>query len=88
MMALSVFPTISCLVPLLFFALAAPALSIDPWRNTSLPIAARVADLVSRLSLTEKGFLMSSTTPALDRLAIPAFNWGTTRLRAFRNDFV
>ncbi len=51
--------------------------SLDPWRNTSLPVPQRVADLVARLSLSEKGALLSSTTPAIERLGIPAFNWGT-----------
>jgi beta-glucosidase len=70
---------INCFACLLLFLLcaAAPALALDPWRNVSLPIDQRVADLVSRLTLMEKGELMASTTPALDRLGIPAFNWGT-----------
>jgi beta-glucosidase len=59
---------------LLFFSTVA---AIDPWRNTSLPIPERVSDLIFRLSLSEKGSLLSSTTPAIDRLGIPAFNWGT-----------
>ena len=62
---------------LLLLLSPANAVPLDPWRNTSLPVPERVADLLPRLSLAEKGSLMSSTTPAIDRLGIPAFNWGT-----------
>ena len=71
------FPPKSILAALLLLVSIAASSALDPWRNTSLPIPERVADLVSRLSLPEKGLLLSSTTPAIERLGIPAFNWGT-----------
>jgi beta-glucosidase-like glycosyl hydrolase len=71
------FPPKRLFVALLLLVCVAASSALDPWRNTSLPIPDRVADLVSRLTLSEKGLLMSSTTPSIDRLGIPAFNWGT-----------
>jgi beta-glucosidase len=44
---------------------------LDP----SKPIDARVADLVSRLSLEEKVYQMMNNTPAIPRLHIPEYNW-------------
>jgi len=43
--------------------------------NTSLPVDARVKDLVSRLTLKEKVDQMMYTAPAIPRLNIPAYNW-------------
>ncbi|MGN6604875.1 MAG: glycoside hydrolase family 3 C-terminal domain-containing protein [Ginsengibacter sp.] len=43
--------------------------------NTSLPINARVNDLVSRLTLKEKVDQLMYTAPAIPRLNIPAYNW-------------
>lgn len=45
------------------------------FRNTGLPIEARVKDLVSRLTLEEKVLQMMENAPAIDRLGIPAYNW-------------
>ena len=46
-----------------------------PFRDTELPIEARVNDLVSRLTLSEKVQLMKHQSPAIERLGIPAYNW-------------
>lgn len=46
-----------------------------PFRNPDLPIADRVQDLVSRLTLEEKAAQMQNLTPAIERLGIPAYNW-------------
>ena len=46
-----------------------------PFRDTELPIEARVNDLVSRLTLSEKVQLMKHQSPAIERLVIPAYNW-------------
>ncbi len=43
--------------------------------NTKLPIAERVADLISRLTIDEKVAQMMHRTPAIPRLGIPAYNW-------------
>jgi beta-glucosidase len=47
----------------------------DAYLNPSLPIDARVKDLVSRLSLEEKVYQMLNNAPAIPRLHIPAYNW-------------
>jgi beta-glucosidase len=46
-----------------------------PFNNTKLSFEKRVTDLVGRLTLEEKVAQMSNTTPAIDRLGIPAYNW-------------
>src|SRR5579875_2460011 len=46
-----------------------------PFQNPSLTIEQRVNDLVSRLTLEEKVSQMLNTTPAIDRLGIPAYDW-------------
>jgi beta-glucosidase len=60
--------------------LAAPRQSaseaIAPYRDISLPVEARVNDLVSRMTLDEKMAQLVYTSPAIDRLGIPAYNWG------------
>ena len=43
--------------------------------NTSLPVNARVNDLIARLTLQEKVDQMMNNSPAIDRLHIPAYNW-------------
>ena len=44
---------------------------LDPSR----PVATRVADLLSRLTLEEKVYQMMNNTPAIPRLQIPEYNW-------------
>jgi beta-glucosidase len=46
-----------------------------PFRNPSLSIEKRVNDLVSRLTLDEKVSQMLNSTPGIDRLGIPAYDW-------------
>ncbi len=46
-----------------------------PYQDPTLDIDARVADLISRLTLEEKAQLMRFKSPAIERLGIPAFNW-------------
>lgn len=46
-----------------------------PFRNTSLPLADRVNDLVSRMTLQEKADQLLFTAPAIPRLGIPSYNW-------------
>lgn len=46
-----------------------------PFQDPSLPIEKRVNDLVSRLTLEEKVAQMLNTTPAIDRLGIPPYDW-------------
>src|ERR1700710_3245503 len=46
-----------------------------PFQNGELPLEARVADLVSRLTLVEKAAQMLHEAPAIPRLGIPEYNW-------------
>ena len=45
------------------------------YRDPSLPIAARVDDLVNRMTLEEKVSQMAYDSPAIERLGIPKYNW-------------
>jgi beta-glucosidase len=45
------------------------------WKDAAQPVAARVNDLVRRLSLAEKVQQMRNTTPAIPRLGIPAYDY-------------
>lgn len=46
-----------------------------PFQNPTLPMEARVDDLVSRLTLEEKVAQMLNAAPAIDRLGIPSYDW-------------
>lgn len=46
-----------------------------PFQNPKLSTAARVNDLVSRLTLEEKVNQMLNSTPAIPRLEIPPYDW-------------
>jgi beta-glucosidase len=46
-----------------------------PFQNPSLSIDARVNDLVARLALKEKVSQMLNSTPAIERLGIPPYDW-------------
>jgi beta-glucosidase len=46
-----------------------------PFQNPSLPIAERVNDLVSRMTLQEKADQLLYTAPAIPRLGVPSYNW-------------
>jgi beta-glucosidase len=46
-----------------------------PFQNPDLAIDKRVDDLVGRLTLPEKVSQMLNSSPAIDRLGIPAYNW-------------
>lgn len=49
--------------------------NVAPYEDSSLPIAKRVDDLVSRMTLEEKVLQMQHTAPAIPRLRIPAYDW-------------
>ena len=46
-----------------------------PYLNPSLPIAQRVNNLVSRMTLAEKVRQMQHTAPAIPRLHVPSYDW-------------
>lgn len=72
------------LVPLLIgFAAVLPAATMAqqlPYQNPDLPAAARAADLCSRLTLEEKTQLMMNSSPAIERLGVPPFEWWSEAL--------
>jgi beta-glucosidase len=45
------------------------------FQNPDLPIADRVDDLVSRMTLEEKTGQLMFDAPAIERLEVPAYNW-------------
>ena len=46
-----------------------------PYMNPALPVAARVEDLVGRMTLEEKISQTLNNAPAIERLGIPAYEW-------------
>jgi len=46
-----------------------------PFRDPSLPTDARVADLLSRMTVKEKADQLLYTAPSIPRLGIPSYNW-------------
>lgn len=46
-----------------------------PFLDPSIPVDARVEDLISKLSLEEKASLMLYSSPAIERLGIQEYNW-------------
>ena len=51
-----------------------------PYQNPDLSPKERAADLCSRLTLEEKTKLMMNSSPAIERLGIPAFEWWSEAL--------
>lgn len=51
-----------------------------PYQNPALSAEERAADLCSRLTLEEKAKLMMNTSPAIERLGIPSFDWWSEAL--------
>ena len=54
---------------------AAPAPVAYAFQNPDLPVDARVADLLGRLTLEEKVGQMMNSAAAIPRLGIPAYDW-------------
>jgi beta-glucosidase len=67
-----ILPALFALAPLLAAQGTTPR---DSYLDSSLPFAARVDDLVSRMTLAEKIAQMQNDAPAIPRLHIPAYNW-------------
>ena len=68
-------------------ALMATAQSL-PYQNACLSAGERADDLLSRLTLEEKVSLMMDTSPAIERLGIPQFQWWNEALHGIgRNGF-
>ena len=62
-----------------FAQTTAPA-SDPPYLNPALPIAQRVDDLVSRMTLEEKASQLVNQARAIPRLNIPAYDWWSESL--------
>ena len=59
-----------------------------PYQNVNLSAAERADDLLGRLTLEEKVSLMMDTSPAIERLGIPQFQWWNEALHGVgRNGF-
>ena len=59
-----------------------------PYQNANLSAAQRADNLLSRLTLEEKVSLMMDTSPAIERLGIPQFQWWNEALHGIgRNGF-
>jgi beta-glucosidase len=65
------------LLPGLIILILSFSASAQPlvFRDASQPEAARVKDLLSRLTLEEKVSLLGYRSKSVDRLSIPAYNW-------------
>ena len=69
------------------FALTASAQML-PYQNPQLSAEERAEDLLGRLTLEEKTMLMMDTSPAIERLGIPKFQWWNEALHGVgRNGF-
>jgi beta-glucosidase len=67
-----------CSAVFLFFCIsvaAAFAQTIPAYKDTHLPIAQRVDDLVSKMTLEEKVSQMRDHAPAIPRLGVPKYDW-------------
>jgi beta-glucosidase len=66
-------------VPLLLVTVALVAVTAAQdtpvFRDPAAPLAARVADLIGRMTLQEKIDQLSSTATAIPRLEVPAYDW-------------
>ena len=67
------------------FGQQAPSGDRPAYLNPALPIDQRVDDLVSRMTVEEKASQFSSTSPAIPRLQIPAYNWWSEALHGVAN---
>jgi beta-glucosidase len=63
----------------------APTGERPAYLNPALPIDQRVDDLISRMTVEEKASQFSSTSPAVPRLQIPAYNWWSEALHGVAN---
>ena len=79
------FLTITLLIAIFNMAMGQELL---PYQDSNLSAEQRAEDLCSRLTLSEKVSLMMHTSPAIERLGIPQFNWWSEALHGVaRNGF-
>mgnify|MGYP006332964679 CR=1 FL=1 len=59
-----------------------------PYQNAALTAQQRADDLIARLTLEEKVSLMMDSSPAIERLGIPQFQWWNEALHGIgRNGY-
>ncbi|MGO8699933.1 MAG: glycoside hydrolase family 3 C-terminal domain-containing protein [Limisphaerales bacterium] len=60
----------------------------DPpiWRDSSLPLKTRAADLIRRMSLAEKVAQLQNGAPGIPRLGLPAYNYWNEALHGVANN--
>ena len=59
----------------LLFVSTSSLAQIPAYLNPALPLETRVQDLLQRMTLEEKASQLNNTSPAIERLQIPAYNW-------------
>ena len=67
-------------VGMLFVTPSPASAQLLPYQNPSLSAEERAEDLCKRLTLEEKSLLMMNSSPAIERLGIPAFDWWSEAL--------
>ena len=58
---------------------------VPPYLDPSLPINARVDDLISRMTLEEKASQLVNQARAIPRLQVPAYDWWSEALHGVAN---
>ena len=53
-----------------------------PYQDPTKPVAERVADLVSRMTLQEKAYQMMNSAPGIERLGLLPFEWWNEALQS------
>ncbi|ARS37867.1 glycosyl hydrolase [Pontibacter actiniarum] len=66
--------SLACVLALLF-AIGCRAQELPVYKDVSKPVDLRVKSLLSQLTLEEKAQQMTSSSPAVERLGIPAYDW-------------
>jgi beta-glucosidase len=72
----------------LFALSSAPVFAQEPtpaYLDPARPQAARIQDLISRMTLEEKASMMQNTTPGVARLGIPKYDWWSEALHGVAN---
>lgn len=56
-------------------SLATPPFAAQPWCNATLPMAARIRDMIGRMTIDEKIGSLDTASPAIGSLGLNAYNW-------------